>query len=265
MQSSIWLHTECPFGQTYTAKSCPDWFKEIFVWIDQRTHQEPIICGSHQCRRCPYFVANEHKNFKIVITHCDFPTNIININTIMEQDSRIEALAKRFNLSDEFLTDLYNKVVDKNHFFRAVRMFVDGLMPYAIATGKEPINITELRHQVAKSLWEFRTSEQEKIRVALAQQKRIVDYYATCTLMKYPEKPRNGVQDGVFIKDGHIVAFLHKEHNQGGIYAANNEVMHDWHWNPHEHLGRIRSICKAFYRRVKKAAFNDPAEYFKFD
>lgn len=179
-------------------------------------------------------------------------------------NTRFQEMADKHNLSLEFLQNLYARLSDKSYYFKAVKMFVDGFMPYAIATGEEPIDIKELRHQVAKNLWEFRQNEKEKIRVALDHQKRIVEYYSTCTLLKYPEKPRKGIQDGVFIKDGHIVAFMHKEHGQGGIYAANNEVMSDWHWQPHEHLGRLRQICKAFYRRVKKAAINDPKEYFKF-
>ena len=68
-------------------------------------------------------------------------------STLFKMESTIKSLSERFNLSVEFLTELHDKIVDKENFTRAVRMFMDGLMPYDIATGKEPINVAELRPQ----------------------------------------------------------------------------------------------------------------------
>ena len=72
------------------------------------------------------------------------------------------------------------------------------------------------------------------------------------------------IRETVFIKDGIIVAFGHFEPNQGGIYAANNPVMPDFHWQPHNALARLRKLDKAFYRKVKKAATQSPREWFDF-
>jgi len=85
--------------------------------------------------------------------------------------------------------------------------------------------------------------------------RKIVEYYNGCKALRYPRKPKDGAQDVVFIKDGHLVAFARFEPKQGGIYASNNEVMPNFHWQPHGHLARLRKMNKAFYREVKKAAF----------
>lgn len=180
-------------------------------------------------------------------------------------ESTINSLSERFNLSPDFLTELHDKIVDKENFTRAVRMFVDGLMPYDIATGKDPINVAELRHKVAADLWDFRKNKAARIRAAMEQQRRIQEYYSGCKSIRHPKKPKGGVSDVVFIKDGHLVAFAHFEPSAGGIYAANNEVMSNWHWQPHEHLARLRKLNKAFYREIKKAAVNSPREWFDFN
>lgn len=99
----------------------------------------------------------------------------------------------------------------------------------------------------------------------MEQQKRIVDYYSACTTLAFRHKPNKAIRDVVFIKDRHLVAFARFEPKQGGIYAANNEVMPDFHWQPHEHLARLRKMNKAFYRQVKKAAVNSPREWFDFN
>lgn len=180
-------------------------------------------------------------------------------------ESTIKSLSERHNLSVEFLTELHDKIVDKENFARAVRMFVDGLLPYDIATGQEPINVAELRHKVAESLWAFRKDKTAKIRAALEQQKRIQEYYSGCKSIRYPKKPKGGVSDVAFIKDGHLVALAHFEPSAGGIYAADNEVMLGWNWRPHEYLARLRKLNKAFYREIKKAAVNSPREWFDFN
>lgn len=176
-----------------------------------------------------------------------------------------EALASKYGLMVDFVKELHDKVVDKENFVRAVRMFANGTLPYDVATGKEPINVAELRHQVAKNMWDFRKNKASKMQEAMEQHRKIVEYYNGCTSLTYRHKPNKAVKDIVFIKDGHLVAFAHFEPKQGGIYAANNEVMPDFRWNPHECLARLRKLNKAFYRQVKKAAFNSPKEWFDFN
>ena len=141
-----------------------------------------------------------------------------------------EALASKYGLTVDFVNQLHDKVVDKENFVRAVKMFANGTLPYD-----------------------------------MEQQRKIVEYYNTCTPVTYRHKPNKAIRDVVFIKDGHLVAFAHFEPKQGGIYAANNEVMPEFRWNPHEHLARLRKMNKAFYRQIKKAAFNSPKEWFDFN
>jgi hypothetical protein len=181
------------------------------------------------------------------------------------EKQNLETLAVKYNLATDFVNDLWDKVVDKANFERALRMFVAGSITYEAATGKEPINVGEIRHKVATDLWEFRRDAKRKVMEAMEQQRKIVEYYNGCQALKFPRKPKDGTQDVVFIKDGHLVAFARFEPKQGGIYAANNEVMPNFKWNPHQWLGRLRQINKAFYREVKKAAFADPRELFNFD
>lgn len=173
-----------------------------------------------------------------------------------------EALASKYGLTVDFVKELHDKVVDKENFARAVKMFANGTLPYDMATGNDPINVAELRHQVATKMWEFRKNKEANIAKAMEQQRKIVEYYNSCTTLTLKNK---GIRDVVFIKDGHLVAFGHFEPKQGGIYAANNEVMPNFRWNPHECLARLRKLNKAFYRQVKKAAFNSPQEWFDFN
>ena len=175
-----------------------------------------------------------------------------------------ETLASKYGLTVDFVKELRDKVVDKENFVRAVKMFANGLLPYNMATGKDPINVAEYRKVVAKNLRDFRHNQQEKVKEAMEQHRKIVEYYNGCTSLTFRHTPNKAVKDVVFIKDGHLVAFAHFEPKQGGIYAANNKVMPDFHWQPHEILARLRKLNKAFYRQVKKAAFNSPREWFDF-
>jgi len=50
-------------------------------------------------------------------------------STLFKMESTIKSLSERFNLSVEFLTELHDKIVDKENFTRAVLMFIEGLMP----------------------------------------------------------------------------------------------------------------------------------------
>lgn len=179
-------------------------------------------------------------------------------------EKTFEALASKYGLTVDFVKELHDKVVDKENFVRAVKMFANGLLPYNMATGKDPFNVAEYRKVVAKNLRDFRHNQQEKVKEAMEQHRKIVEYYNTCTSLTYRHKQNKAVKDVVFIKDRHLVAFAHFEPKQGGIYAANNKVMPDFHWQPHEILARLRKLNKAFYRQVKKAAFNSPREWFDF-
>ena len=49
-----------------------------------------------------------------------------------------ETLASKYGLTVDFVKELHEKVIDKENFARAVRMFAVGLLPYDMATGKAP-------------------------------------------------------------------------------------------------------------------------------
>ena len=182
----------------------------------------------------------------------------------MDKRQEIESIASRYDLDVDFVQQLHDKVTDKENFARAVRMFVDGTLPYDVAMGDAPINIAELRHQVAQNLLVFRKHKAEKVRQAMEQQRKIVDYYNGCQRLVMHHRGKKQIREMVAIKDGIIVAFGHYEPNQGGIYAANNPVMPDFRWQPHEALARLRKMNRAFYRKVKKAATKSPREWFDF-
>lgn len=176
----------------------------------------------------------------------------------------IEMLATQHGLSVEFLNELEAKIVDKENFARAVKMFADGLLPYDMATGKEPINVAEYRKTVARNLRDLRHNQQEKVKEAMKQHRKIVDYYTGCKRLTLHNKKNKAISDVVFVKDGHLVAFAHYEPKKGSIYMANNEVMPNFHWQPHEALARLRKLNKAFYRQIKKVSVNSPREWFNF-
>lgn len=176
-------------------------------------------------------------------------------------ETNFEQLASKYDLPVPFVKGIYELVEDKENFPRAVKMFADGLLPYEAATGKDPINVAELRRTIARNL----QAKREKARAAMERHRQIVDYYNSCISLTFPKNRNSAVLDEVFIKDGRLVAFAHYEPKQGGIYAANNEVMPNFQWEPHKCLARLRKLNKAFYRQVKKAAFNSPREWFDFN
>lgn len=55
----------------------------------------------------------------------------------------IEQLAHKYQLPKDFLMSFYGKVIDKQNFEFGIKMFVDGLITYDIATGSQPIDINE--------------------------------------------------------------------------------------------------------------------------
>ena len=173
-------------------------------------------------------------------------------------------MASKYGLDAAFVQQLHEKVVDKENFARAVKMFADGTLPFDVATGDAPINVASIRHDVALNMWNTRKIRAERVKEQMETQRRIVEYYNGCKRMTMAHAKDNRIRETVFIKDGIIVAFGHFEPNQGGIYAANNPVMPDFRWQPHEALARLRKMIRAFYRNVKKAASNSPKEWFDF-
>lgn len=183
---------------------------------------------------------------------------------IMDKRQEIESIASRYGLDAAFVQQLHEKVVDKENFARAVKMFADGTLPFDVATGDAPINVASIRHDVALNMWNTRKIRAERVKEQMKTQRRIVEYYNGCKRMTMAHANDKRIRETVFIKDGIIVAFGHFEPNQGGIYAANNPVMPDFRWQPHDVLGRLRKLDKGFYRKVKKAATNSPREWFDF-
>lgn len=173
------------------------------------------------------------------------------------EKKEIEALATKYDLPIEFVTKLHDKVSDKGNFERALRMFVNGTLKYEVAAGNDPINVADIRKEVAGNYHVARKKIQEQI----AKERKIAEYYHGCHCVMFRYKPNKAVSDVVFVKDGHLVAFAHYEPKQGGIYAANNEVMPNFNWNPHKDLERLRKMNKTFYRKVKKAANVDVWEH----
>lgn len=169
----------------------------------------------------------------------------------MDKIQEIESIASRYDLDVDFVQQLHDKVTDKENFARAVKMFVDGTLPFAIATGDAPINVASIRHDVAVNLLELRKMRADKVKEQMETQRRIVEYYNGCRRVTMTHKGNN-------------VAFGHFEPKQGGIYSANNPVMPDFRWQPHDVLGRLRKLDKGFYRKVKKAATASPSEWFDF-
>lgn len=100
-----------------------------------------------------------------------------------------ETLASKYGLTVDFVKELHEKVIDKENFARAVRMFAVGLLPYDMATGKDPINVAEYRHKVAQNMWAFRRKKTENIKAAMEQQRKIVEYYNGCKAFTLKIKP----------------------------------------------------------------------------
>lgn len=182
----------------------------------------------------------------------------------MDKRQEIESIASRYDLDVDFVQQLHDKVTDKENFARAVKMFVDGTLPFAVATGDAPINVAHIRHDVAVNLLALRKTRADKVKEQMEMQRRIVEYYNGCRHVTMTHKGNKSIRETVFIKDGLIVAFGHFEPKQGGIYSANNPVMPDFRWQPHDVLGRLRKLDKGFYRKVKKAATDSPREWFDF-
>lgn len=53
----------------------------------------------------------------------------------MDKIQEIESIASRYDLDVDFVQQLHDKVTDKENFARAVKMFVDGTLPFALQPG----------------------------------------------------------------------------------------------------------------------------------
>lgn len=176
------------------------------------------------------------------------------------EEQELKRLAVKYDLPFDFVSQLWGKVTDKENFEKALRMFVAGTLKYNVATGDAPICIADIRKEVASNFHGLR----DTIRKQMDEQKRIADYYNGCKVVKFPMKGNKSPSECVFIKKGMIVAFAHFDPKEGGIYAANNDVMPSFNWHPHEHLARLRKLNKLYYRTIKKAADKSPREWFDF-
>ena len=92
----------------------------------------------------------------------------------MDKRQEIESIASRYDLDVDFVQQLHDKVTDKENFARAVKMFVDGTLPFAVATGDAPINVASIRHDVAVNLLELRKMRADKVKEQMEIQRRIV-------------------------------------------------------------------------------------------
>lgn len=175
-------------------------------------------------------------------------------------EQELKALAVKYDLPFDFVSQLWENVTDKGNLEKALRMFVAGTLKYEDATSSKPICIADIRRDVAKNFRGLR----EIMNKRMERERAIADYYAGCKRVKYPMKHNNSPSECVFIKDGVIVAFAHFEPKQGGIYAANNDLMQNFNWHPHEHLARLRKLDRVYYRAIKKNADKSPREWFDF-
>ena len=177
------------------------------------------------------------------------------------EKKQIESLADKYELPVDFVEKLFDKVIDKVNFERALRMFANGTLKYDVATGIEPFNVAEIRHTVAGNLWRIH----EKHLADMERMKQIAEYYQGCRWVRHDTKDPKTHQiravDVVFVDDGRLVAFGRYMAKNGGIYAANNEFQPDFNWTPKKWLARLRTMNKMFYRQVKKAATVDIREH----
>ena len=171
-----------------------------------------------------------------------------------EKDADFDGLAKWFSLDSKFLQDLHDKLTDKNDMFLACQFFNDGILAYDVATGDAPIDIPAIRDAYIAGI--------EKVR---ADKAKVAEYYNACTTVCLTHSGGK-YKEIAFIKDGRLVAFgQFTSDHRGGIYAANNDVQKIPNWNPHDCVAMFRRTNKPLYRTIKKLAYNEPADTFRFD
>lgn len=113
----------------------------------------------------------------------------------MDKRQEIESIASRYDLDVDFVQQLHDKVTDKENFARAVKMFVDGTLPFAVATGDVPINVASIRHDVAVNLLELRKMRADKVKEQMEMQRRIVEYYNGCRQVTMTHKGNKSIRE----------------------------------------------------------------------
>lgn len=115
-------------------------------------------------------------------------------------EQALKNLAVKYDLPFDFVSQLWEKVTDKENFEKALQMFVTGTLKYNVATGNEPICIADIRKEVASNFKDLRSIVQKQMK----EQERIASYYNGCKAIKYPMKDNKSPSECVFIKDGII-------------------------------------------------------------
>lgn len=168
-------------------------------------------------------------------------------------------LAAKYGVEEDFARQLYENITDKENFARALRMFRDGTLKYETATSGKPICIADIRKEVAENYRKLRAT----IRQRMEEYRKIKEYYDGCA--KITTRRKGGIIDAAFIRDGRLVAFGHWTPKDGGIYAADNEVMPNHNWKPKDILRGIRKADRQFYKAIKRTAHAEDPELFRFD
>ena len=106
-------------------------------------------------------------------------------------------MASKYGLDAAFVQSLHEKIVDKENFARAVKMFADGTLPFDVATGDAPINVASIRHDVAVNMWNARKIRAERVKEQMEMQRRIVEYYNGCKRMTMAHAKDNRIRSGV--------------------------------------------------------------------
>lgn len=177
---------------------------------------------------------------------------------VHEMDT-VAQLAAKYGVDEDFARQLYDNITDKENFERALRMFRDGTLKYGDATSGKPLCIADIRKEVADNYRKLRAT----VRWRMEEYRKAKEYYDGCT--RIDRRGKGGIIDAAFVRDGKLVAFGHWTPQDGGIYAADNEVMPNHNWKPKDILRRIRKADRQLYKAIKRAAHAEDPELFRFD
>ena len=107
-------------------------------------------------------------------------------------------MASKYGLDAAFVQSLHEKIVDKENFARAVKMFAEGTLPFDVATGNAPINVASIRHDVAVNMWNASKIRAERVKEQMEMQRRIVEYYNGCKRMTMAHANDKRIRETVF-------------------------------------------------------------------
>ena len=79
-------------------------------------------------------------------------------------EQALKNLAVKYDLPFDFVSQLWEKVTDKENFEKALQMFVAGTLKYNVATGNEPICIADIRKEVASNFKDLRSIVQKQMK-----------------------------------------------------------------------------------------------------